>query len=211
MGKPSEVNDKSRIQQENEAIILPAAERVFAQKGFKGATMAAIAEDAQLPKANLFYYFRSKQVLYKAVLDRILHEWLKPLDAFHPQADPRQAIVHYVNQKIAFSFEQADASRLFAAELLQGASAIKTVLHERLSPLVCEKAKVLDEWVATGRILPIDSAHFFFSIWSMTQTYADFSVQVEAVLGLDSGADRGRQRATQHVLTCVLRMCGFDD
>ena len=46
---------KGQIRQGNEALILAAAERVFAGAGFGGATMAAIAEAAGLPKANLHY------------------------------------------------------------------------------------------------------------------------------------------------------------
>ncbi|MGH8859308.1 MAG: TetR/AcrR family transcriptional regulator, partial [Polaromonas sp.] len=48
---------KGQIRQANEALILAAAERVFAGAGFGGATMAAIAEASGLPKANLHYYF----------------------------------------------------------------------------------------------------------------------------------------------------------
>ena len=59
---------KSQIRQANEALILAAAERVFAGAGFGGATMAAIAEAAGLPKANLHYYFGSKQALCRTVL-----------------------------------------------------------------------------------------------------------------------------------------------
>ncbi|MNS91495.1 Bacterial regulatory protein, tetR family [compost metagenome] len=44
-----------RIRQENEALILRAAEYVFARAGFAGATMADIALRAGVPKSNLHY------------------------------------------------------------------------------------------------------------------------------------------------------------
>jgi TetR/AcrR family transcriptional regulator len=72
---------KGQIRQANEIRILGAAEKVFARAGFVGATMAAIATASGLPKANLHYYFGSKDVLYRAVLARILRDWLVPLDA----------------------------------------------------------------------------------------------------------------------------------
>ena len=59
-----------QIRQANRERILGAAEQVFARAGFNGATMAEIAELAGLPKANLHYYFGSKEDLYRAVLDR---------------------------------------------------------------------------------------------------------------------------------------------
>ena len=75
---PADALAKGQIRQSNEALIVAAAERIFAGAGFGGATMAAIAEEAGLPKANLHYYFGSKQALYRAVLARTLQGWLEP-------------------------------------------------------------------------------------------------------------------------------------
>lgn len=71
---------KGRIRLNNEALILAAAERTFSRSGFKGTTMAQIADEAELPKANLHYYFGNKQNLYLHVLNQILHDWLTPMD-----------------------------------------------------------------------------------------------------------------------------------
>lgn len=57
---------KAAIRQENEEQILAAAERVFADFGFKGATTARIAETANVPKANVHYYFSTKEALIAA-------------------------------------------------------------------------------------------------------------------------------------------------
>ena len=38
-------------------------------------------------------------------------------------------------------------------------------------------------WIAAGRIAEVDPHHLIFSIWALTQHYADFDVQVRAVLG----------------------------
>ena len=66
---------KGQIRKSNETRILAAAEKVFARAGFGGTTMAAIAAASDLPKANLHYYFGSKDVLYRAVLARTLGDW----------------------------------------------------------------------------------------------------------------------------------------
>lgn len=201
---------QGQIRQANESAILRAAERVFARAGFEGATMADIAEDAGLPKANLHYYFGNKRELYRAVLDAVLHDWLSPLDAITPEADPAQALSSYIQLKMALSAERPDASRVFANELLHGAPVVGETLHTELRSMVLDKARVIDGWIAAGRMAPVDSTHLFFTIWAATQTYADFDVQVRAVLSQGaplSAADQ--QRATQHVLTMVLRGCGL--
>ncbi|WP_254902557.1 TetR family transcriptional regulator C-terminal domain-containing protein [Lonsdalea britannica] len=205
----AEETEKGRIRQDNEAIILQAAEQIFARYGFKGATMALIAEAAGLPKANLHYYFGNKETLYYTVLDDILHDWLAPLDDFQPQADPKTAIERYVIHKMCFSFEHPEASQLFANEILQGAPRVHARLQTELRQLVDEKSAVLEGWIAAGKVKPLDTRHFFFSVWSMTQTYADFSVQIAAVMGEDVGLSVQQQRATDHVLSCVFRICGL--
>ena len=62
---------QAEIRQANLQRILDAAEVVFSRRGLQGATIDEIAAGAGLPKANILYYFRSKQHLYRAVIDNI--------------------------------------------------------------------------------------------------------------------------------------------
>ncbi len=200
---------KGAIRQANEARILGAGERVFARAGFNGATMAEIAELAGLPKANLHYYFGSKHELYRAVLARTLHDWLVPMDGLVPEAEPRAALEHYIRAKMQMSRERPDASRVFANELLHGATVLGELMRTELRAMVRRKAAVIDAWVAAGRMAPVDAVHLFFTIWAATQTYADFDVQVRAVLGREHLSARDHRRATEHVVSLILRGCGL--
>ena len=200
---------KGQIRQANEALILAAAERVFAGAGFGGATMAAIAAAAGLPKANLHYYFGNKQELYRSVLARTLEDWLVPTQFITPAADPRAAIEGYIRAKMALSEQRPHASRVFANEMLHGAPMLKTLLGTELRQLVLTKAAVIDGWIAAKRMAPVDSVHLFFTIWAATQTYADFGVQVSAVLGREALNAHDHARATEHVVALLLRGCGF--
>jgi TetR/AcrR family transcriptional regulator len=200
---------KPSIRRANQELILAAAERVFARAGFGGATMAEIAQEAGLPKANLHYYFGSKLELYREVLAGTLKEWLVPTDYITPEADPRTALAAYISAKMAMSAARADASRVFANELLHGAPVLGNLLRTELRALVRRKAAVIDGWIAAGRMAPIDSTHLFFTIWAATQTYADFDVQVRAVLGSPEAGALDQRRATEHVTTLILRGCGL--
>lgn len=193
----------------NEALILGAGERVFARTGFNGATMSAIADEAGLPKANLHYYFGAKIDLYRAVLARTLHDWLVPMDSLVPEADPATALEAYIRAKMTMSAQRPDASRVFANELLHGAAVVGELMRTELRVMVRRKAAVIDGWIAAGRMAPVDATHLFFTIWAATQTYADFEVQVRAVLGRDSLGARDHARATEHVVGLVLRGCGL--
>jgi len=200
---------KARNRAAQEAAILEAAERVFAGAGFGGATMAAIAMAAGVPKPNLHYYFGSKQALYRAVLERTLREWLEPADSIVAAAQPREALERYIREKMRQSFTRPYASRVWANELLHGAPEVHGTLTGTLRPLVRRKAAVIDQWIAEGRMAPVDSMHLFFTLWAATQTYADFEVQTCAVLGCGSLDEDAQAKATQHVVSLVLRGCGL--
>jgi TetR/AcrR family transcriptional regulator len=200
---------KGLIRQSNEALILSAAERVFARAGFAGATMAAIAEASGLPKANLHYYFGSKDVLYREVLARILNDWLVPTHGITEDADPRGALSAYIRAKMELSQQRPDGSKVFANELLHGAPVIHSLLAKELRQLLLAKAAVVQAWVRAKRMEPVDGMHLFFTIWAATQTYADFDVQICAVLGQDSLGSEDFERATEHVVSFILRGCGL--
>jgi len=200
---------KSQIRKVNETRILGAAEKVFARAGFGGATMAAIATASGLPKANLHYYFGSKDVLYRAVLARILNDWLVPTHGITKDANPRAAIEQYIRAKMALSAQRPDGSKVFANELLHGAPVVHGLLRTELRQMVLEKSAVVQGWIDAGRMAPVDSMHLFFTIWAATQTYADFDVQVCAVLGRKALIARDHTRATEHVVSLILRGCGL--
>ena len=206
---PEDDATKGQIRQANEIRILGAAEKVFARAGFGGATMAAIATASGLPKANLHYYFGSKEVLYRAVLARILSDWLAPAQGITTDADPRAALEQYIRVKMALSAQRPDGSKVFANEMLHGAAVVKTILTTELRPLVTEKAAVIQGWIDAGRMAPVDATHLFFTIWAATQTYADFDVQVCAVLGHKTLTAKDHARATEHVVSLLLRGCGL--
>jgi TetR/AcrR family transcriptional regulator len=174
---------RTRIQAENEVRILDAALEVFSTYGFRGATVDQIATLARMTKPNLLYYFRRKQDIYLAVLNRTHEMWLKPLEGLDPEGDPATEITAYVDRKLEMSRENPKASRLFAMEVIQGAPVLGNVLAGRLKTLVDEKAAIIRRWVAEGRLAAIDPYHLIFMIWATTQHYADFEVQIRAVLG----------------------------
>ena len=200
---------KGQIRQTNELLILAAAEKVFARAGFGGATMAAIAKAGGLPKANVHYYFGSKEVLYRAVLAHILHDWLEPTACITIEAEPKAAIEKYIRAKMALARLRPDGSKVFANELLHGALVVKTLLETDLRELVVNKAAVIQGWVDAGRMADVNGTHLFFTIWAATQTYADFDVQVGAVLGRKKLSGKDHDEATEHVVSLILRGCGL--
>lgn len=173
----------TRIQKKNRAVILDAALNVFSAHGFRGATVDQIAVEAGLSKPNLLYYFPSKEAIHTALLSGLLETWLAPLHDLDADGDPMEEILAYIRRKLQMSRELPRESRLFANELVQGAPRIHQALSNDLRELVDEKTAILTDWMDQGKIARLHPYHLVFSIWALTQHYADFDVQVRAILG----------------------------
>ncbi|MTI45847.1 TetR family transcriptional regulator [Roseibium hamelinense] len=200
----------SRIQEKNRALILDAALSEFSKYGFQGATIEKISKAAGMSKSNLLYYFSSKPAVYQAVLAHILDEWLTPLRTLDANGDPAEELSKYIMQKMKVSAEAPEASRLFANEIMQGAPRVMSVLEHELKPLFDEKSQVIQDWIDSGKIEPVDPAHLIFTIWAMTQHYADFESQISALTGSTLGKKAFRSDATSTIIRMVLRGIGLE-
>jgi TetR/AcrR family transcriptional regulator len=203
--KPAPAVQKTRIQNQNEALILDAALEVFSTYGFRGSTVDQIAGKCGLSKPNLLYYFRSKEKIYTAVLERTLTLWLAPLEALDVNNDPIEELTKYIAAKLDLTFARPDASRLFANEILHGAPHVRPFLRGPLRELVETKSRVIETWIKDGKLGAVNPQHFIFAIWSITQHYADFGVQIEAVLGQKPSQSKVKQ-AVLHILLNGLKI-----
>ena len=176
--KAARKKPQSRIQRQNRATILEAALNVFSTHGFRGATLDQIAQDAGISKPNILYYFDGKEAIHIALLSQLLDAWLDPLRRLNAEGEPREELMRYIRRKLQMSREFPRESRLFANEIVQGAPRIEGFLSGELRALVDEKATVLQTWMDAGKIEPLDPYHLLFSIWAMTQHYADFEAQI---------------------------------
>lgn len=190
---------KTRIQREKQDLILDAALDVFSLYGFRGATIDQIAEAAGMSKPNLLYYFPRKEDIHQRLIAEMLDMWLAPLREMDADGDPVPEIRSYIRRKLEMARDFPRESRLFANEMLQGAPRTIEMLEGDLKVLVDEKANVLTTWMEQGKIVHTDPYHLIFSIWATTQHYADFDVQVRAVLGKGRGGEGRFEDAARYL------------
>lgn len=173
----------TRIQQKNRELILNGALEAFSANGLRGATIDQIARAAGLSKPNVLYYFGSKDEIHKVLLTTLLEMWLAPMRQIDPDGEPLAEVLRYVQAKLSMSQDYPRESRLFAHEILQGAPHLTEILGGDLRQIVDRTVAVLEGWMDQGLLARVEPRHLIFSIWSMTQHYADFETQVRAVLG----------------------------
>ncbi len=198
-----------RIRQHNEEVILVAAGEQFARHGFKGTSMQSIADQAGLPKANLHYYFKNKQSLYLAVLANTVELWDSTFNEVTADDDPAEALSAYISAKMRFSREHPEASRIFAMEVISGCPHLRQHFDQGYRSWFRGRVEVFEQWIAAGRMDPIDPEHLIFLIWSTTQHYADFGAQICRVLDQDHLADSDFEQATRALVELILKGCGL--
>jgi TetR/AcrR family transcriptional regulator len=199
---------KKEIRQENERLILEAAEKTFAEAGFGGATMQLIADVAGLPKANLHYYFPTKEALYRQVVQAIFQDWLKAADVFDAAPGPVEGIGAYIDAKLEISRRHPAGSKVWASEVMHRAPVIQDYLETTLVEWTEGRMAVIQRWIDEGQMDEVNPRHLLYMLWATTQHYADFGHQIET---LNDGAplsDAQWDEVKASVKTIILRGIG---
>lgn len=198
-----------KIRIDNEAIILAAAEEEFANKGFSGASISSVAQRAGVPRSNVHYYFSSKEALYNKLLTNVVELWNESFPEITAQDDPAQAIESYIRTKLEYSRTKPQASRIFASEILRGAPLLRQYLEENYAGWLQQKASVIAAWIEQGKMDKVDPFYLIFMIWSTTQHYADFDVQVKAALRKPTLSPKDFDEIARTVTHVILKGCGL--
>lgn len=208
MSEPARPLRRIEIRQQNETLILQAAEKVFAEAGFGGATMQLIADVAGLPKANLHYYFATKEDLYRRVVQNIFEIWLHAAGSMDRAPGPVEGIGAYIDAKMEISRRHPDGSKVWASEVMHGAPVIQDYLETTLRDWTTGRAGLIQRWIDEGKMAPVDPEHLLYMLWATTQHYADFGHQIETLNGGKPLTDAQWKAAKDSVKTMILRGIG---
>jgi AcrR family transcriptional regulator len=148
---------KPKAPEANRAGIVAAAIDEFAARGFKGASMDAIAARTDTTRALINYYFGSKEKLYIAVLEQVygeIREAEGELDLDH--LEPLDAIRRIVEFTFNYYLEHEGFVRLVVAEnQARGRHLRKSKTMRTLNrPIIERLARVIERGQAQGRFRP---------------------------------------------------------
>jgi len=203
MGKRKDNREEVR------AVIISAAEYEFGLHGYKGASINMIALRAGLPKANIVYYFSSKETLYRQVLSHILSDWNNVFDRATIDDDPAVILDQFIRTKLQQSIQKPRSSRIFAMEVLQGGEHIKEYLSTELTMWFSKRTALIEAWIAAGKMQAVDPSSLIFMIWATTQHYADFESQVLVLQNKKSYTKDDLTRIGDTVSGIILQGCGL--
>ena len=158
------------------AAILRAAAKEFAEHGIAGARTDAIAREARVNKALLYYYFKDKETLYGAVLDHAFSGLkatvFRVLDSDLP---PRQKIMTYVGTYFDFIASNQVYPKLMQREMMRAREGhsphIEKLVKNYFQPIYARVGELLQKGIADGEFRKIDPAHFIPSMVAMIIFY----------------------------------------
>ncbi|KOO14906.1 TetR family transcriptional regulator C-terminal domain-containing protein [Vibrio ouci] len=198
----------TRIRQKNQQLIIEVASEQFALQGYAATKMVDIAKAADIAKANVFYYFSSKDKLYYAVLQTVTQPLLEASRPIEELTDPVEALSQYIQAKLRISQEHPYASKVFANEVMSGAKVLPEDIAQELfkqSQMIIDKFAT---WSQQGLMDDVPPHHLMFSIWAATQTYADFGWQICNVMQKDQLDDNDYRQAAEFLTQLIIKGCG---
>jgi len=162
--------------EESRAAILHAAAQEFAELGIAGARTDAIAHEAKVNKALLYYYFKDKETLYGAVLDEAFSGMkAKVFHALDSQLPPREKIMAYVCAYFDFIASNQIYPKLMQREMMRAKEGhsehIDRLVKTYFQPIYKRVGELLHQGIAQGEFRPVDPAHFVPSMVAMIVFY----------------------------------------
>lgn len=176
--------------EESRAAILKAAAHEFAQHGIAGARTEAIAHEARVNKALLYYYFQDKETLYGAVLDDafsgLKSAVFQVLDSNLP---PRDKIMAYAGAYFDFIASNQLYPRLMQREMMRAREGqsqhIDKVIKNYIQPIFLRVSEVMREGIAQGEFRPVNPAHFVPSMVAMIVFYFSSAPMMQKIVGFN--------------------------
>jgi TetR/AcrR family transcriptional regulator len=184
--------------------ILEAAERIFGDEGLEGARTEAIAAAAGVNKALLYYYFRSKDGLYRAVLEGYLAEFnRRALEVLSAEGSARSLLLRYINLHFEFIGAHRHHGPLFQRMLMADEKTWVRLAREHGLPRLKALLKVIERGMRTGELRRMDSIHAAISLVSLIVFYFSSASVLRAVSGIDPYAKGNVERRKKEVLKFV--------
>jgi TetR/AcrR family transcriptional regulator len=186
------------------ATILAAAEREFARSGLAGARTDAIAAAAGVNKALLYYYFKSKQDLYEAVVDEQFQEFNRQaLEVLNSTGSARAVLLCYVNLHFDFISTRHRLAPLFQQLLTTGGKPLERLVRQYFVPRSQAFRKLLERGMREGEFRQVDGFHTAISIIALIVFYFSASPVLQLFGHSDPYSAANLQFRKQQVLDFI--------
>ena len=153
---------------QTELLIKETAKRVFFQKGLLKATTQQIADEAGVNRALINYYFRSRNRLFKIVLDEAINETRDKIDSIFKSDEPfKSKISKYLDVFIDRNGEFPYIQNFIITEIMQDPEKMKEYFSRKRNHIMKHIVPPLKKEIENGNMQPVDPEHFIVNMMSM--------------------------------------------
>ncbi len=186
------------------AAILSAAGRMFARDGLAGARTDEIAAKAGVNKAMLYYYFKSKDHLYEAVIEDHVSEFnRKALEVLHARGSSRTVLLRYVNLHFDFISARRRHAPLFQQLMMKGGQPLERLLRKHFIPRSRALQRLLERGMREGEFRRTDPFHAAISIVGLVVFYFSAAPVLQVLGRADPYSKVQLKRRKQEVLEFI--------
>jgi AcrR family transcriptional regulator len=189
--------------------ILRAASREFAAKGFASARIDRIAEESACNKAMIYYFFKSKEDLYLAVLEEAYAEMRARESDLDLGTDPPvQALRRLVEFKFDYVGSHPLLIGLLSGENVSGEHYLRrsAPLPYTHSPLIPMLSDLLERGGADGSFRAgIDPIQLYITIASLTYFYFSNAAILAFAYGREMIGEEAHRQRREHAVDVILR------
>jgi TetR/AcrR family transcriptional regulator len=201
MKRPATTKRRSK---ETRAAILSAAGRIFAKSGLAGARTDAIAAAAGVNKALLYYYFKSKDGLYEAVVEDHFSEFTKQaIELLNAPGSARAVLLRYVSLHLDFIAARHQSAPLFHQLTMTGGKFLERLIRRYFAARGEALGKLIERGVRNGEFRRVDRFHASMSIVSLIVFYFSAARVLQLLGHPDAYSPANLKRRKQEVLDFV--------
>ena len=187
-------------------VILDAAERRFAERGFAGVSVREIAADAGLKnQASLYHHFKNKKALYEAVLSRGVQPILEMVTASDAPDDTGMVLERMVDYLAA----HPHLPRLIQRAGLDDTKLLRGTVTKLLGPLYSSGVDKLA--ISAGNWDASEMPHLAVGIYHLIFGYFANAALFEMILPEDPRSPAAVQRQAHFLKSAVMRLLGPAD
>ena len=162
-----------------EEKIFDAAFKVFQLKGFKGARMQEIADEAGINKAMLHYCFKNKELLFEAVFMNAFGKLAPQInEIFKSQDSIFEKIKKFTDSYISFVMNYPFLPQFIIQEMNNNPEFVTKFLKKENRPDPTKLIHQIENEIKLGILKPINPKQLLIDIFSMTF----FSFAAQALL-----------------------------